>query len=59
MGDGTDGPFVLVDVNCRSARAVPSIPFFRSHLNCLLVHIRTTKSKPVQADRFSSGTLFR
>ncbi len=26
--DGSDGPFVLVDVNCRSARTVPSIPVF-------------------------------
>jgi hypothetical protein len=43
-GDGANGPFVLVDVKCRSARAFPSIPFFWSHLNCLSVLIRTIKS---------------
>ena len=26
--DGSVGPFVLVDENCRSARAFPSIPVF-------------------------------
>jgi hypothetical protein len=42
--DGSVGPFVLVDENCRSARAFPSVPIFWSHLNCLLVLIRTIKS---------------